>query len=91
MGIVTNLLRRERKQEPPEEPVATIVADAGPSLMVLLPDAGGIAAYQLHSFPSAKAAELYIDSTLRGQFLGASSPFGRSRTPRPSMARSCWC
>jgi hypothetical protein len=34
--------------------------------MLMLPDASGIAAYQLNQFPSAKAAELFLDSSLRG-------------------------
>ena len=33
----------------------------------MLPDAAGIAAYQLNQFPSAKAAEFFIDSSLRGK------------------------
>jgi hypothetical protein len=34
--------------------------------MLMLPDASGIAAYQLNQFPSAKAAEFFLDSSLRG-------------------------
>jgi hypothetical protein len=35
--------------------------------MLLMPDAAGIAAYQLNQFLSAKAAEFFLDSTLRGR------------------------
>jgi hypothetical protein len=35
--------------------------------MLMLPDAAGIAAYQINEFPSPKAAEFFLDSTLRGK------------------------
>ena len=41
--------------------------EATAPLMLLLPDAAGIAAYQLSEFPSPKAAEFFIDSFLRGK------------------------
>jgi hypothetical protein len=42
-------------------------AETPPQLMLLMPDAAGIAAYQLNQFSSAKAAEFFLDSTLRGR------------------------
>jgi hypothetical protein len=84
MGIVTSLLRRQRKQEEPQEEMQTVIeSDAGPSLMILLPDAGGIAAYALHSFPSTEVAELYLDSTLRGQIPHGAVAFWALTTAPP--------
>lgn len=65
MGIMQSLRKRDRRSAG-AAPVAPSAARA-PDLMVLLPDAAGIATYQLHSFDSARAAELFVDSTLRGQ------------------------
>lgn len=68
MGIMRGLRKKEKRSaEVVERPVSLKRADAPPPLMLLLPDAGGIATYTLNQFPSAKAAEYYLDSTLRGQ------------------------
>lgn len=67
MGIFNNLLRRKTEEVPPEQPKIARRPDPPTPLMLLLPDAGGIASYALNVFPSAKAAEFYLDSLLRGQ------------------------
>ena len=68
MGIVNGILRRDRgaaEQLPVKAPRPR--ADSPPPLMFMIPDAGGLATYQVSTFPSAKAAEFFLDSTLRGQ------------------------
>lgn len=65
MGIMQSLRKRDRHTEGVVAPKKT-AAEATP-LMFLLPDAQGIATYQLHKFPSARAAEIFVDVTLRGQ------------------------
>ena len=65
MGIMQSLRKRDRHTE-------SVVASTKPAvettpLMFLVPDAHGIATYQLHKFPSARAAEIFVDVTLRGQ------------------------
>ena len=65
MGIVNNLLRRERRaEEGPEFQAAPAVHQSQPPLMLLLPDAAGVATYALNVFPHAKAAEYYYLSQL---------------------------
>lgn len=67
MGFMNSLLRRKSEGAPGEQPKVERKADPPTPLMLLLPDASGIASYHLNVFPSAKAAEFYLDSTLRGQ------------------------
>jgi len=55
-GAATNAPKPPRKLPEPTTP-----------LMLMLPDAAGIAAYQLNVFSSPKAAEFFIDSSLRGK------------------------
>jgi hypothetical protein len=55
-GAATSAARAQRKLPEPSAP-----------LMMMLPDAAGIAAYQLNDFHSPKAAEFFIDSSLRGK------------------------
>ena len=64
MGIMQSLRKKDRRVE--AEGVPPKAAEATP-LMMLVPDAQGIATYQLHKFPSARAAEIFVDATLRGQ------------------------
>ncbi|MCH8050810.1 MAG: hypothetical protein IIC86_02205 [Chloroflexi bacterium] len=65
MGIVTNLFSRKGSKEKPA--VATMPArPAAPNLIMLMPDASGIASYQLHTFVAASEAEAYLVSILRG-------------------------
>ena len=64
MGIVKNLFSRKKNEEEPA--VATMPARATPKLMMLMPDASGIASYQLHTFVAASEAEEYLVSILRG-------------------------
>ena len=69
MGIVKSIFSRKKsKQEKPEPAVAAIMAGEPPvtKLMMLMPDASGIATYQLHTFVTAKQAEDYLDCFLRG-------------------------
>ncbi len=69
MGIMQSLRKRDGRSQTGS--TATIAprrsAETPPQLMLLLPDAAGIAAYQLNQFPSAKAAEFFLDSSLRGR------------------------
>ncbi|MEK7248545.1 MAG: hypothetical protein AAB092_08765, partial [Chloroflexota bacterium] len=65
MGIMQSLRKRDRRAEGVVAP-RKAAAEATP-LMFLVPDAQGIATYQLHKFPSARAAEIFVDVTLRGQ------------------------
>ena len=69
MGIMQSLRKRDGRKSQAGA-TATIAlrraAETPPQLMLLMPDAIGIAAYQLNQFPSAKAAEFFLDSTLRG-------------------------
>lgn len=69
MGIMQSLRKRDGRFQTGS--TATIAprrsAETPPQLMLLLPDAAGIAAYQLNQFPSAKAAEFFLDSSLRGR------------------------
>ena len=70
MGIIQSLRKREGRK-PQAGATVTMVprrsAETPPQLMLLLPDATGIAAYQLNQFPSARAAEFFLDSSLRGR------------------------
>ena len=69
MGIIRSLRKREGRKSQAGATEATApkrAADSTPPLMLMLPDASGIAAYQLNQFPSAKAAEFFLDSSLRG-------------------------
>ncbi len=69
MGIMQSLRKREGRKShagATEAAAPKRPADSPPPLMLMLPDASGIAAYQLNQFPSAKAAELFLDSSLRG-------------------------
>ena len=65
MGITLGLRKKEKPAEVAAPP-ATERAES-PPLYLLIPDAGGIAAYQSHDFPRARSAEFFLDSTLRGQ------------------------
>ena len=65
MGIVKNLFFRKGSQKEPA--VATMPCQpATTKLMMLMPDASGIASYQLHTFVAASEAEAYLVSILRG-------------------------
>lgn len=64
MGIMQSLRKKDRR-DAEIAPAALGQADA-PGLVMLLPDAAGIATYHLQRFQTARAAELFIDSTLRG-------------------------
>ncbi len=77
MGIMQNLRKRDGRKSPAgaAEDAASKQLPDTPALMVMLPDASGIAAYQLNQFPSAKAAEFFIDSSLRGHVPGGSVMF----------------
>ncbi len=70
MGIMQSLRKREGRKSQTGA-IATMAprrsAETPPQLMLLMPDAAGIAAYQLNQFLSAKAAEFFVDSTLRGR------------------------
>jgi hypothetical protein len=67
MGLMQSLLRKDR-QASATAPGAPEAASPGTApLIMLAPDAQGIATYRLHEFPSAKAAEIFVDVTLRGQ------------------------
>lgn len=70
MGIMQSLRKREGRKSQTGA-IATMAprrsAETPPQLMLLMPDAAGIAAYQLNHFLSAKAAEFFLDSTLRGR------------------------
>ncbi len=70
MGIMQSLRKREGRKSQTGA-TATMAprrsAETPPQLMLLMPDAVGIAAYQLNQFLSAKAAEFFLDSTLRGR------------------------
>src|SRR5262249_42300601 len=71
MGIMQGLRKKERSNSRARSAEAAQAPRKLPEtttpLMMLLPDAAGIAAYQLNEFPSAKAAEFFIDSSLRGR------------------------
>src|SRR5687767_9105915 len=68
MGIVNNLLRRERRASAENVELSpALQRESQTPLMLLLPDAGGVATYTLNSFPHARAAEYYLDLTLRGR------------------------
>jgi hypothetical protein len=64
MGIMQSLRKKDRR---PEDVATLPKPSEAPPLMMLIPDAQGIATYQLHKFPSARAAEIFVDATLRGQ------------------------
>ncbi len=66
MGIVRSIFSRKRSKD---ESAAAAIMPCEPAvtkLMMLLPDASGIATYQLHTFVAARQAEHYLDSILRG-------------------------
>jgi hypothetical protein len=70
MGIMQGLRKKEGRNArggaaTSANPVK--LPDPTASLMLMLPDAGGFASYQLNEFSSAKAAEFYLDSSLRGK------------------------
>ncbi len=65
MGIVKNLFSRKGSQKEPA--VATMPCQpATTKLMMLMPDASGIASYRQHTFVAASEAEAYLVSILRG-------------------------
>ena len=64
MGIVRNLFSRKGSDKEPA--VATMIQPATANLMMLMPDASGIATYQQHTFFAASEAEEYLVSILRG-------------------------
>ncbi len=64
MGIVRNLFSRKGSDKEPA--VATMIQPATANLMMLMPDASGIATYQQHTFFAASEAEAYLVSILRG-------------------------
>ena len=65
MGIVRNLFSRKGSDKEPA--VATMpVQPTTANLMMLMPDASGIATYQQHTFIAASDAEAYLVSILRG-------------------------
>jgi hypothetical protein len=69
MGIIQSLRKREGRKPHARATVKMVPrrsAETPPQLMLLLPDAASVAAYQLNQFPSAKAAEFFQDSSLRG-------------------------
>jgi hypothetical protein len=69
MGIVESIFSRRRSRQEEAEPVAVATAPCVPpvtKLMMLMPDASGIATYQQHTFATAVEAENYLDSILRG-------------------------
>lgn len=65
MGIMQSLRKKDRRG--PERNAAPVSSAEATPLMMLVPDAQGIAAYQLQKFSSARAAEIFVDATLRGQ------------------------
>lgn len=68
MGIVDSLFPRKAIKEKEEAAVVTAPSEpAGAKLMMLMPDASGIATYKLHTFASAIQAEAYLQSILRGE------------------------
>lgn len=80
MGIIRGLRKKELRQSrgdaaniAPKTPHRLPEATVPPIL--LPPDAAGIAAYQLSKFPSPKAAEFFIDSSLRGKMPETSDMF----------------
>jgi hypothetical protein len=70
MGIVQSLFSRigsDRKESDKKPAVATMpVKPAVANLMILVPDAAGIAAYQQHAFVAASGAEAYLGSIFSG-------------------------
>ncbi len=69
MGIVKSIFSRKRSKQEEAEPAAAAIMSCEPAvtkLMMLMPDASGIAAYQLHTFVTARQAEDYLGSVLRG-------------------------
>ncbi len=85
MGIVKSLFSRNgTKEDPAAEPaVATIPREpAVTKLVMLMPDASGIATYQLHTFATAAEAESYLKSILRGEIQEGTIIFwGLTRPP----------
>lgn len=72
MGIIQGLRKKESGSSrrgaataPPTAPRK--LPEPTAPFMLMLPDAAGIAAYQLNVFSSPKAAEFFIDSSLRGK------------------------
>jgi hypothetical protein len=65
MGIMQSLRKKGRRVDVVGAPEKAVV-EATP-LIFLVPDAQGIATYQLHKFPSARDAEIFVDVTLRGR------------------------
>jgi hypothetical protein len=70
MGIMQSLRRKDRRApsagDLAERQVMPVVTQ-GPPLVLLVPDAQGIAAYHMHTFTIVRAAQHYVDVTLRGQ------------------------
>lgn len=69
MGIVESIFSRRRSKQEEAEPAAVATVPSEPAatrLMMLMPDASGIAAYQQHTFVAASEAEIYLESILRG-------------------------
>jgi hypothetical protein len=69
MGFIGEFLRREKagtQSAAAAAPAETQAVVSGPQLMLLLPDAAGIASHQFISFPHETAAEMFVDSALRG-------------------------
>jgi len=65
MGIVESIFsRRSKRKEPAIAAFAS--GETATKLMMLMPDASGIATYKLHTFVSAGQAETYLASILRG-------------------------
>ena len=95
MGIVKNLFSRKGSNEEERAAVATR-QPAVTKLMMLMPDASGIATYQQHTFDAASQAEEYLVSILRGDIQEGTINNEPKTTMSPRVSKNicairfCW-
>ena len=89
MGIVANIF--SRKGTKAKEPAAVVTLPcAATKLVMLMPDASGIATYQMHTFVAARQAEDYLKSFLRGEVQEGTIMFwGLTWLPSDNGNRDC--